>query len=52
MKPLSKAAKAVGAHGLMIEVHPNPAEALCDGKQSLNLDNFFDLMSELNQMRI
>ena len=52
VKPLSKAAKAVGAHGLMIEVHPNPAEALCDGKQSLNLDNFFDLMSELNQMRI
>ncbi len=45
--PLSKAAKAVGAHGLIIEVHPRPEEALSDGKQSLNLDSFTRLMNEL-----
>jgi len=45
--PLSKAAKAVGADGLMIEVHPHPEEALSDGNQSLNLENFTQLMNEL-----
>jgi 3-deoxy-7-phosphoheptulonate synthase len=34
--PMSKAAIAAGADGLIIEVHPNPSEALCDGYQSLN----------------
>jgi 3-deoxy-7-phosphoheptulonate synthase len=52
VKPLSKAARAVGADGLIIEVHPNPSEALSDGKQSLNLDKFTDLMTSLNQMRV
>ena len=33
--PLCRAAKAVGAHGLLIEVHPNPAEAKCDADQAL-----------------
>ncbi|MFN8392192.1 MAG: 3-deoxy-7-phosphoheptulonate synthase [Bdellovibrionota bacterium] len=45
--PLSKAAVAVGASGLMIEVHPKPAEALSDGAQSLKPAKFEKLMSEL-----
>lgn len=45
--PLSKAAIAVGADGLMIEVHPNPAIALSDGAQSLNPEDFKTLCNEL-----
>jgi 3-deoxy-7-phosphoheptulonate synthase len=45
--PLAKAALAVGADGLMIEAHNNPAKALCDGAQSLDLDQFASLMEEL-----
>lgn len=44
---LSKAAIAVGADGLMVEVHPNPAVALSDGPQSLTPDSFIELMNEL-----
>ncbi|MFZ5640353.1 MAG: 3-deoxy-7-phosphoheptulonate synthase [Bacillota bacterium] len=45
--PLAKASVAAGADGLLIEVHPNPAEALCDGSQSLTPGNFARLMAEL-----
>lgn len=45
--PLAKAALAVGADGLMIETHNDPARALCDGAQSLNPGQFDHLMSEL-----
>jgi 3-deoxy-7-phosphoheptulonate synthase len=45
--PLAKAALAVGADGLMIETHNNPAKALCDGAQSLDLKQFRTLMEEL-----
>lgn len=45
--PMSRAAIACGADGLMIEVHPNPSQALSDGKQSLTPANFRLLMSEL-----
>jgi len=45
--PLAKAALAVGADGLMIEAHNNPAKALCDGAQSLDLEQFGALMEEL-----
>lgn len=45
--PLSKAAVAAGADGLLIEVHPNPEEALSDGPQQLLPDNFCTLMKEL-----
>jgi 3-deoxy-7-phosphoheptulonate synthase len=45
VEPLSKAAVAVGADGLMIEVHNNPKKALCDGAQSLTPDQFDDVMS-------
>ena len=44
---MSKAALAAGADGLMIEVHPNPPEALSDGPQSLTPDQFYSLMKEL-----
>lgn len=49
--PLALAAFAVGAHGLMIEVHPDPAKALSDGDQSLNLENFQNLMKKLNHLK-
>jgi len=44
---IAKAAIAAGADGLLIEVHPNPAEALVDGLQSLTIPNFKQLMTEL-----
>ena len=47
VEPLSKAAMAVGADGLMIEVHNDPAKALCDGPQSLKPEKFQELMDEL-----
>lgn len=47
VSPLSKAALAVGADGLMVEVHDNPAKALCDGAQSLDPEQFAALMSQL-----
>lgn len=49
--PLSLAAFAVGAHGLLIEVHPDPAKALSDGDQSLNLENFAALMKRLEKLQ-
>jgi 3-deoxy-7-phosphoheptulonate synthase len=45
--PLSKAAIAVGADGLIIEVHPNPERALSDGPQSLDCNEFQSMMREL-----
>ena len=44
---IAKAAVAAGADGLLIEVHPNPKEALVDGLQSLTPSNFTKLMEEL-----
>jgi 3-deoxy-7-phosphoheptulonate synthase len=44
---VAKAAVAAGADGLLIEVHPNPKEALVDGLQSLTLSDFARLMKEL-----
>ena len=44
---MAKAAIAVGADGLIIEVHHKPEEALCDGDQSLNLKEFNSLMVDL-----
>ncbi len=45
--PLAKAAVAVGADGILIEVHPAPERALSDGNQSLNVAQFVTLMHEL-----
>lgn len=47
---LSKAAVAAGADGLLVEVHPDPACALCDGKQSLRLEKFELLMKQLRDV--
>ncbi len=47
IKPMSRAAIAAGADGLMIEVHPMPEGALSDGHQSLNFREFEDLMEQL-----
>jgi 3-deoxy-7-phosphoheptulonate synthase len=45
--PMSAAAIAAGADGLIVEVHPNPAAAFSDGPQSLTLPNFAELMGRL-----
>ena len=46
--PLAMAAVGAGAHGLMVEVHPNPEEALSDGPQSLTFSGLGDLMAALD----
>ena len=48
--PLSRAAVAVGADGLIIEVHPDPDRALSDGKQSLFPEQFDALMAEVREI--
>lgn len=48
---LSNAAMAVGAHGIMIEVHPEPTKALSDGPQALKYDTFEALMKQLESYR-
>jgi 3-deoxy-D-arabino-heptulosonate 7-phosphate (DAHP) synthase len=45
--PMAWAARAAGAHGLLIEVHPEPEKALSDADQSLAFDEFAALMSKL-----
>ncbi len=45
VKPLAIAGVAIGADGVMVEVHPRPEEALSDGEQSLTFDGFRDLMA-------
>jgi len=48
VKPMSLAAAAAGADGLIIEVHNDPAHALCDGAQSLTPEAFADVIGSLN----
>lgn len=50
VEPLSKAAVAVGADGLIIEVHNDPANAKCDGQQSIKPEKFDRLMEDLNTL--
>ena len=50
VRPMSMASIAVGADGLMIEVHPNPEQALSDGAQSLTPVNFAELMTEARSL--
>lgn len=45
--PMAKAAIAAGADGLLIEVHPHPEDALCDGQQSLKPETFRRMMQEI-----
>jgi 3-deoxy-7-phosphoheptulonate synthase len=49
---MAKAAIAAGADGLIIEVHYTPETALCDGRQSLNKDEFDLLMDDLKKVAI
>ncbi len=48
--PLSKGAIAVGADGLLVEVHHDPPHALSDGMQSLYPEQFAELMKEINSL--
>lgn len=50
IEPLAKAGIVVGADGIMIEVHHNPEKALSDGKQSLPIPMFKEVMGRLNQL--
>ena len=50
VEPLARAAVAVGADGLIVEVHNDPAHALCDGNQSIKPNVFDDLVSQIRQI--
>ena len=50
VKPLSLASVGAGADGLMIEAHNDPANALCDGAQSIKPDAFSDIVSSIDVM--
>jgi 3-deoxy-7-phosphoheptulonate synthase len=45
--PMARAAIAAGCDGLLVEVHPNPKAALCDGPQSLHLEEFAVLADQI-----
>ena len=49
--PMAAAAVACGADGIMVEVHNNPACALCDGAQSLTPDQFHELAARMHRIR-
>ena len=48
--PMARAALAAGADGLLVEVHYKPEDALCDGDQSLNPEEFSSMMTELQKV--
>jgi 3-deoxy-7-phosphoheptulonate synthase len=50
VKPMAMAAAAAGADGLLIEVHNDPVNALCDGQQSLTPEAFADLVESVNHI--
>ena len=50
IEPMSKASLVAGAHGIMVEVHNDPDNAMCDGAQSLTLTMFDDMMKNINQL--
>ena len=50
VEALSKAALAVGADGIIVEVHNNPEKALCDGKQSLKPKRFLNMMDDIRKL--
>jgi 3-deoxy-7-phosphoheptulonate synthase len=47
--PLSLAAAAAGADGIIVEVHPNPEQAICDGPQQLYADQFADYVEHVER---
>ena len=52
VEPLTMAAVAAGADGIMVEVHNNPEKALCDGKQSLTPEGFDSLMEKVRKTAV
>ena len=50
VQPIARAAIAVGADGVMIEVHNDPAHALCDGAQSITPAAFVDVMADIRKI--
>jgi len=50
--PMAWAARACGAHGIAVEVHPDPDKALSDGEQSLDFAEFGQLMQGLARVRV
>jgi 3-deoxy-7-phosphoheptulonate synthase len=48
--PMGRAAVAAGADGLLVEVHPEPSKALCDGPQSLTPEDFDSMMAEIRMV--
>ena len=50
IRPLCRAAKAVGAHGILVEVHPNPPEAKSDKEQALTFDDFAAIVADLDRI--
>src|SRR5947208_16219397 len=48
--PLSRAAVAAGADGIIVEVHPRPEEALCDGPQQIPVADFPDFADEIRSL--
>ncbi len=51
IEKLSLASLVVGADGILVEIHPNPEEALSDGAQSLKLDKFSEMIAKLNKLK-
>ncbi|MHC5267793.1 3-deoxy-7-phosphoheptulonate synthase [Enterococcus sp. LJL98] len=50
VKPMARAGVAAGADGMIVEIHPDPANAWSDGPQSLNEKNYLSMMNEVNIM--
>ncbi|MCC6644323.1 MAG: 3-deoxy-7-phosphoheptulonate synthase [Polyangiaceae bacterium] len=50
IRPLCRAAKVVGAHGILIEVHPDPPRSVSDAEQALSYDDFSRIMGDLREL--
>ena len=48
--PLARAAVAVGADGIIVEVHPQPEDALCDGPQQIRVGEFAQFADEIRTL--
>lgn len=51
IRPITRATVAIGADGVMIEVHPNPCEALSDGEQSLNFEEIKNIITDIESIK-
>jgi 3-deoxy-7-phosphoheptulonate synthase len=48
--PLARAGVAVGADGIMVEIHPEPAKALSDGAQALTPEQYLELVEQIRMI--